>query len=335
MIDYKLVLILVLSIVLLFIYNRIEDLRDDVDELKKKNKHQNENDDNKKVKTSEELLSLFQEKNRIVTDNSGVKQNKPINNTCDIQDKTNKCEFPVLSKNQSLNKSYIVEKDNTSSYNATESSEDIDINYEDISSSQNDEFVIFSNDKENSDIINVQDVLDNLQNQNNILLNEDNVVITTDLLKKTYNGNIDIINDSSNSDEKNNINIGDLETYSEISKDDSENKLMHEFDNIEIVHQNGVIQLQKRDYDDDDDDDDDNEYNENDNDNDDSESFDGDINTSEFQKINLNSITKYKLNDLQNLAKKHDITITKDRNGKEINKTKKELYSELTTHKQN
>ena len=71
MIDYKLVLILVLSIVLLFVYNKTEELREEVDKLKKKKKDDESRD---KVKTSEELLNLFQEKNRIITEDSEKKK---------------------------------------------------------------------------------------------------------------------------------------------------------------------------------------------------------------------------------------------------------------------
>lgn len=330
MIDYKLVLILVLSIVLLFVYNKTEELREEVDKLKKKKKEDESRD---KVKTSEELLNLFQEKNRIITEDSEKKKNLDIK--CDINSNNNEnpsCNFPVISQNQSLSKSYIVEKDNTSSYNATESSEEIDINYEEASTSQNDEYVVFSNDKENSEIINMQHAIDNLESNSAIILDNSDILLTTTLLSKTYEGNIDIINDSSNSEEKNNINIQELETYSEASKEDSdEEKIMKEFENIEIVNENGVIQLQKvSDQDSDSDDIINNEFSE-----ENSASVDGDINTSEFQKINLTSISKYKLNDLQRLAKKFNIEITKAKNGKEINKTKKELYNELSIHKEN
>ena len=65
------------------------------------------------------------------------------------------------------------------------------------------------------------------------------------------------------------------------------------------------------------------------------ESQSQEINTSEFHKINLNSISKYKLNDLQNLASKFNINVLKERNGEEINKTKKELYNELSLYKEN
>lgn len=331
MIDYKLVLILVLSIVLLFVYNKTEELREEVDKLKKKKKEDESRD---KVKTSEELLNLFQEKNRIITEDSEKKKNN-LDIKCDINSNNNEnpsCNFPVISQNQSLSRSYIVEKDNTSSYNATESSEEIDINYEEASTSQNDEYVVFSNDKENSEIINMQHAIDNLESNSTIILDNSDILLTTTLLSKTYEGNIDIINDSSNSEEKNNINIQELETYSEASKEDSdEEKIMKEFDNIEIVNENGVIQLQKvSDQDSDSDDIINNAFSE-----ENSASVDGDINTSEFQKINLTSISKYKLNDLQRLAKKFNIEITKAKNGKPINKTKKELYNELSIHKEN
>lgn len=332
MIDYKLVLILVLSIVLLFVYNKTEELREEVDKLKKKNKDSESSKE--KVKTSEELLNLFQEKNRIVTDEIEEKV-EVKQQACPIKLNDEKCDYPVISQTQSLNKTYIVENaenDNTSSYNATESSEEIDINYEDASSSQNNEYVVFSNEKENSEIINVQSALDNLENDEDVLnLEKNQILIASTILTKTYNGNIDIINDSSNSEEKNNIKIEELEEYSQESKANSEEeKIMREFDNIEIINDNGVIQLQKIS-----DSDDEEEEEEEEDQNQSSETLDGDINTSEFQKINLNSITKYKLNDLQTLAKKFNIRITKDKNGKEINKTKKELYSELTLHKQN
>ena len=55
-----------MSIVLLFVYNKTEELREDVDKLKKKIK--NDDDSKEKVKTSEKLLNLFQEKNRIITE---------------------------------------------------------------------------------------------------------------------------------------------------------------------------------------------------------------------------------------------------------------------------
>ena len=328
-IDYKLVLILVLSIALLFIYNKTEDLREEVEYLKRKN-HKNDVT-NSKIKTSEQLINIFQEKNRVITDDFEINKNKEItkepNNI--IKNKApNTCPFPVLSQNQSLNKSYIVEKDNTSCYNATESSEEIEINYEDESTSQNEEYVIFSNDKQKSEIINMQKTLDNIENGNEIIVEGPDLLLTTTILSKTFDGKIDIINDSSNSEEKNNIKIHEIETYTDIS----EEKIMKEFDNIEIKNENGVLLLHKVNEEEEDQEEEEEEEDQEENNN--SESID-DINTSEFQKISLTSINKYKLDDLQKIAKKFNIEITKDKNGKEINKTKKELYNELSCHKEN
>ena len=83
-------------------------------------------------------------------------------------------------------KGHIVEKDNTSSYNATESSEEIDINYEEASTSQNEEFVVFSNDKENTEIINMQDALETLNASHALLIDNSDILLSTTLLSKTY-----------------------------------------------------------------------------------------------------------------------------------------------------
>ena len=325
MIDYKLVLILVLSIVLVFMYNRIEDLRDDVNILKKKIDDKRINDDRNILnnkKTSDELLNLFHDKNSILNDNIGNKDANSIK--CD---NIEKCDMPILSKNQNLEETYIIDKkkDNTSSYKATESSEDIDINYEHSSTNEKEEFIVFSNEKEknvNTEVIDVSNIIDNIETNNMIM---DSFAST--LLSKTFNPDLDIIQDSSNSDDRINIDQLNDSEKSELKDLDNEN-IMKEFENIELVECDGVVQIQKK-TSSESSEDEENEENM-------SELLDGDISTSEFQKINLNSITKYKLDDLQKLAEKYSITITKKlKNGKEINKTKKELYKELTIFKQN
>lgn len=299
MIDYKLVLILILSIVLVYMYNKIEDLKDDVYTLKKKISI------NENQKTSDELLSLFNKDN--IVNNEKAKENE-----CNKI----KCNLPIVNENQNMEETFILDndqecyenkKDNTSEYQATESSESFNINYDKSSEKydQNDEFVIFSNEKENNlenQILNfdVQTVLENIVN-NDILNNDKFILETNSLLSKTYEGNIDIINESSNSDEKNNIDLIELETLSEKS-----DKILNEFDNINIISNGNDIILERDDV--------------------------NEINTSEDKKIYLNSLTKYKLDELQELAKKNNINTTKSINGKEINKTKKELYNELSIY---
>ena len=304
MIDYKLVLILILSIVLVYLYNKIEDLKDDVSTLKKKISI------NEKQKTSDELLSLFNKDNIVINDQK-------------IQDQCidSKCKLPIINNNQNMEETFIIDdndnkKDNTSQYQATESSDTLNINYEKSSEKEddNDEFIVFSNDKENNlenEIINfdVQSVIENIVN-NDILNNDRFILETNSLLSKTYEGNIDIINESSNSDEKNNIDIEELETLSEKS-----DKILNEFDNINIIQEDGNIVLER----------DNDEHSKS------SNSID-EINTSEARKNNLNSLTKYKLDELQLIAKKNNITITKSKNGKQINKTKQELYNEITIY---
>lgn len=301
MIDYKLVLILILSIVLVYMYNKIEDLKDDVYTLKKKISI------NENQKTSDELLSLFN-KDNIVNNEKAKEKAKECNEI--------KCNLPIVNENQNMEETFILDndqecyenkKDNTSEYQATESSESFNINYDKSSEKydQNDEFVIFSNEKENNlenQILNfdVQTVLENIVN-NDILNNDKFILETNSLLSKTYEGNIDIINESSNSDEKNNIDLIELETLSEKS-----DKILNEFDNINIISNGNDIILERDDV--------------------------NEINTSEDKKIYLNSLTKYKLDELQELAKKNNINTTKSINGKEINKTKKELYNELSIY---
>lgn len=304
MIDYKLVLILILSIVLVYMYNKMEDLKEDVSTLKKKISI------NEKQKTSDELLSLFNKDNIVINDQK-------------VQDQCidSKCKFPIINNNQNMEETFIIDdndnkKDNTSQYQATESSDTLNINYEKSSEKEddNDEFIVFSNDKENNlenEIINfdVQSVIENIVN-NDILNNDRFILETNSLLSKTYEGNIDIINESSNSDEKNNIDIEELETLSEKS-----DKILNEFDNINIIQEDGNIVLER----------DNDEHSKS------SNSID-EINTSEARKNNLNSLTKYKLDDLQLIAKNNNITITKSKNGKQINKTKQELYNEITIY---
>ena len=130
MIDYKLVLILILSIVLVYMYNKMEDLKEDVSTLKKKISI------NEKQKTSEELLSLFNKDNLVSNEDR---------NSCH----DSKCKYPVINNDQNMEETFIIDdekKDNTSQYQATESSDTLNINYEKSSEKEddNDEFIIFS-----------------------------------------------------------------------------------------------------------------------------------------------------------------------------------------------
>ena len=333
MIDYKLVLILVLIIVLLIIYNKVEELRQEIIELKKYNDKEKEKEKNiyistsKEKKTSDELLKLFK------TQNLGIVNNEK----CELPICNNeKCELP---KTQNMNNTFILTNDNTESYNATEESDSLNINYE-KTTSENKGFVIYSNDKNDNiiqkqnNILNTENVLESIQqqNKNNIFIKKNNdIMINSELLDSYPNKNlIEIIKDSSNSD--NNIMIygDDEDDDDELIDNNSDCKvIMNELDNIQILENiNGNIIIKNKNINN-------NIIESYSNSEDKSEDFDGLINTSEFKKISLNSITKYKLTDLQKLAIKYDIIVTKDKNGKPINKTKKELYGELTIFKDN
>ena len=177
--------------------------------------------------------------------------------------------------------------------------------------------------------IDVDNVLECIQQKNDIFINNgSNIIINEELLNS--NPNSDLIKDLSNSD-KNEINLED--THNILSNDNALycDDIMKELDNIQILeNNNGKIIIKTKDNIIESDTTSENKYEDLKN-----ESIDELINTSEFKKISLNSITKYKLNDLQNLAKKFDIIITKEKNGKSLNKTKNELYNDLTVFKEN
>jgi len=355
MIDYKLILILVLSIVLFFVYNKVEELRDDINELKKKNKENKEKNVYNSDKTSDELLKLF--KNQNLNPKNSVKQQKVSVLEDNMQCDSDKCKFvpiqkvenfPIINNEQKLNEAFILERDNTESYNATEQSDSLGINYE-KTTSDNRGYVIYSNDKDsnkkdednnvieckidqnniqnssdNDDqiaILNVDDVLDNIKKNNNIFLKTNNeVTINSNILNNKPNELID----SSNSDKNN-----DYPIECSISNSSDSDSVINELNKIQILEDiNGKIILKNKDEDESESENDDIEDN-------DIESIDGGINTSEFQKINLTSISNYKLNDLQSLAQKFDIGTKKKKNGKDVNKTKKELYTELSIFKEN
>ena len=300
-----------------------------------------------------------------------------------------------------MDDAFILNKDNTDSYNATENSDSISINYEKTTSDAN--YITYSNERINSitkdikntsdnnvqdiesnkmlkndnievleenknkslddnksldnntevlndgieilddnevldndkvlnnyeefvdsNVLDINNVLDTIQNKNNIFVsNGDNIIVNANLLNTYPNYDlIDIIQDSSNSD-KNNYDLDDINVMQSSADDNnkSECDIMKELDNIQILeHIDGKIILQKK---------------ENTLSNDDSEnkSIVSSENTLDIQKINLNSIKKYKLNDLQSLAEKYDIKLVKNKNGRTINKTKKELYNELSSIK--
>ena len=136
MIDYKLILILILSIVLLYIYNKTETLKNDFDKLDKNIKSQ--------------ILNL---ENKILNNNNFCKMptyDKIFNNEEKIND-TNKNDNTKEINNFDIN---------TLDFTATEkNTESDDIN---LSSSEN--IIIYSND-ENKNVINVENIIEKLASE--------------------------------------------------------------------------------------------------------------------------------------------------------------------------
>jgi len=211
MIDYKLILILVLSIVLFFVYNKVEELREDINDLKKKNKEfskeKNVYISSVKNNTSNELLELFKTqklsvankcedskcsikpktntnsnveaniiKNNEITNNE-ITNNEITNNEITNSEKENKEDiFPIINENQNLNEAYYINRDNTESYNATEYSDSLDINYEKTTSAEKG-YVTYSNDKDSNNVINLNlDENDIEYDDNNSNINIDTVL---------------------------------------------------------------------------------------------------------------------------------------------------------------
>ena len=360
MLDYKLVLILVLSIVLLFIYNKVEELREDINKIKKKEIYiSTSNNEKRNVKSSNDLLELFKtssiKKDTKKTSDELLKllkTQKIIKKKSELPEslqnpicESNKCILQVQNNNH-IN--ILENDDNTNSYNATEISDSLSINYENSTSATDNNFIIYSNEKENKETINIQNILNNIQQNNEVRIDsKPSFSIKSDMISGKLIDTFDIIQDSSNSD-KNNINLCKIEELNKSSSNNSDDEIMNEFNNIQILEQvNGNILLVKEN---------DNEKN--------SDHYVNDllhseeniqienkliisnsenkfnlenelVNTPQFEKIYLNSITKYKLHDLQKLSKKYNIITTKERNGKSMNKTKKELYNELIIYKEN
>ena len=322
MIDYKLILILVLSIVLLYLYNKVDSLKNELIKINKSYK-----DELKKL----ELLLI----NTTTLTSSNMDSNfckLPINAP------KNKNVLNDINKNENLETELLnlVKEKNTTEFSATESDSESN-----LSTSEN--FVIYSNEKilDNNEInlVKKYENLENLKNSNDIAeLFEEN--LSKSLSEKSLDSNINYIE---NNDVSNVINIQNLinkidkdivigeefeindiklnnlpSSYLEIidssnSNNEDENVKALSDSNIEILKVGSLSINSDLDY----------ELSENNKDAINNENFT--LNTD----IQLDNFNTYKLYDLQLLAKENNLTTTKLQNGKVKNKTKKELYNEL------
>lgn len=194
MIDYKLILILILSIVLLYIYNRTESLKNDINKL------------DKNIKA--DILNL---ENKISNNNNFCKM--------PTYDKifTNEIKKEEINENEEskeINNFDINTLDFTATENNTES--------EDINFTSSDNIIIYSND-ENKNIINVENIIEKLASET---LNLENTIpnlvevinnfnnINSELDYEESDKNLDIIDTSNSINEDDNKNLNNSEKIS-------------------------------------------------------------------------------------------------------------------------
>ena len=335
MFDYKLILILALSIVLLFLYNKVDLLKSEVNRLKKQTETQTEKEIHSNKVSNNEFLN--QKQNIISNSTIPIPIQNCENGVCKMpiptlikveQNKSqniNTINFNLSEENNELNiTSDKIKIKNTSEYSATENDSDDDYELNNLTSSEN--MIIYSNEKsEQKNVIEVnttnsQIVSDTIEisQQNNIFseivnveelidrLGEEPIIVQTKSVNlsnkpSTY---LDIISNSFDSpNELNSPNQLDSPNELDINMQLNEMK----FKTNDSIHSDLDYEISS----------DNNKINK----------------SSKIDEANiiteLLKFSDYKLNDLQNIAKKKYVDITKIDNGKIKNKTKKELYNEI------
>jgi hypothetical protein len=366
MIDYKLILILVLSIVLLYLYNKVDSLKNDVTKLRKTHTED--------IKKMEVLLINNNKINNIpIASNLNCVNDfckMPSNNI--INTNKNKEVFETVPEAASskvienlklnvVNQETLVKERDTTDFSATENESDSESN---MTSSEN--FVVYSNEKKISeqelnnnladkyiDNINLDEnsSLAELCNQNASVTNEEESVesdLTNELLNVTQEKSIDLEGSSKiHTFSDQNEEIIDVESL--IDKLGAEPLVLENEFQLNGIELNNMPSSYLEIIDSS------NSHGDESNQKAFSESnlemlkvdttsinSDLDYELSENDKDELNntqinikgplqldSFNTYKLYDLQQLAKQNNLTTTKVKNGKIRNKTKKELYNEL------
>lgn len=322
MIDYKLILILVLSIVLLYLYNKVDSLKTDF------------------IKTNKSYKLELKKLELLLINNNKFKSTPNIDSDfCKLQSTTlnrdDICKLNILDKDilkeDTLKNIDIVKEKNTTEFSATESESESN-----LSISEN--FVVYSNENEKiseSKEINLVKKYENLENvDDKCSLNDLYDNLSNSLNEKSYdkyenseNINIENLIDRLENEDlvlNHELKINDIKlnnlpsSYLEIidssnSNNEDENVKALSDSNIEILKSGSLSINSDLDY----------ELSENNKDDINNENFT--LNT----EIQLDNFNTYKLYDLQILAKENNLTTTKLQNGKVKNKTKKELYNEL------
>jgi|TARA_B100001093_G_scaffold174419_1_gene167260 hypothetical protein len=207
MIDYKLILILILSIVLLYIYNRTESLKNDINRL------------DKNIKA--DILNL---ENKISNNNNFCKM--------PTYDKifTNEIKKEEINENEEskeINNFDINTLDFTATENNTES--------EDINFTSSDNIIIYSND-ENKNIINVENIIEKLASET---LNLENTIPNLVEVINNFN-NINSELDYEESDK----NLDIIDTTNSINEDDNKNLNNSEKISLNLDLKSKLIEIQ-------------------------------------------------------------------------------------------
>ena len=198
MVDYKIILILILSIVVLIIYNKIEYLKSLISDLESKSK------------TFEDEIYLLQKKTDKLEEEINKKANSP-----DLEKESknlNEKKNPLLEKINLLHKEKFniekkivdsVEKD-TIEFKATEEP-DSDSIFDPQQIEQSDNIITYSNDKNDSKENQVEDYIDQLADK--------------EIIKTTNDNHQYLLEDSSNSNESEKKNKDILEEQGTFVKD--------------------------------------------------------------------------------------------------------------------
>jgi len=324
MIDYKLVLILALSIVLLYLYNRVDSLKEDLKNQKKIQTDQKvlissimKTQDTISQKNTELDIHL-RSTNKVIT---SVNKNNSIKPEVVCVDGI--CKLP--SKNESLNKVNITllnNDKNTTDFSATEN----DSESESLNLTSSDNIIIYSNDKSDKESFNEK--IQNTNSSENLDLDEEkiedfieNIEIVHDLQKDNIllqtNTLDDIFNVESLIDKLGNEPIIFNKTFINTNLNNNPSSYIEVIDSSNSQNdENYNLDTNIQSY--------------SDLDYDKSEEEISLNSKSNIDSVTLEDLKKYKLNDLQQLAKNNNIELTLLKNGKVKNKTKKELYNELT-----
>ena len=208
MIDYKLILILILSIVLLYIYNRTESLKNDINKL------------DKNIKA--DILNL---ENKILNNNTFCKMptyDKIFNNVEKKEDSIKNNDDQKEINNFDINT-----LDFTATENNTES--------EDINFTSSDNVIIYSND-ENKNIINVENIIEKLASET---LNLENTIPNLVEVINNFN-NINSELDYEESDK----NLDIIDTTNSINEDDNKNLNNSEKISLNLDLKSKLIEIQ-------------------------------------------------------------------------------------------